>query len=439
MDLNKLKSIYYKSPKSIKKAYSLIPFSIRNGREYRKWKMFLSLSVTMEDYVRRKISETIQYAKDNIKYYQMHNSGVDITTMPFVDKETVRSSFQDFQTKKIKLIKSFYVVTGGSTGEPMKYLQSKNVWAKEMAFIIDYFERYGYSVRNKKASFRGGDFNNLGKDKYWKENPIYNEIHFSPFHLNEKTVKKYVDKLNKDKILFFHAYPSVMITLMKFMKIKNLTLDYRPKAIFLISENYTMEQISKLKRFFRCSTPSFYGHSERLIFAPNIPGNEALYQVDERYGFFELIDSNGNIITKNNVQGEIVGTSFDNFAMPLIRYRTGDYTEYADYKQKIIKMIHGRWDQDFILGENNEEISIAALNMHSEVFKNVLLWQIRQLTPGQAELCIITSEGYTDFDSQAILNALNKKAGHAVKFSIKKVTELEKTERGKIIKVIKEI
>lgn len=423
----------------MKKVYSLVPFSIRNGREYRRWKKFLTLSINIEEYMNNKIFETIQFAMDNVKYYQLHNSCFDIEKMPFIDKKIVRSSFRDFQTKNIQSIKYFYVVTGGSTGVPMKYLQSKNVWAKELAFVINNFQCYGYSVGEKKASFRGGDFDNLKKDQYWKMNPIYNEVHFSPFHINEKTVKKYVDKLNNDKILYFHAYPSAMETLMKFMKMQKLTLDYRPKAVFLISENYTMEQVRELKDFFKCNISSFYGHSERLIFAPNVPGKEDFYKVDERYGFFELIDANGKVITKNNVRGEIVGTSFDNFAMPLIRYRTGDYTEYADYEKRIIKMIQGRWDQDYLVGENGEELSIAALNMHSEVFRNVLLWQIRQRTPGQADLRIIPSNNYSDNDSQAILNALNKKVGHTIKFSIIKVPELEKTARGKVKKVIKGI
>ena len=42
-------------------------------------------------------------------------------------------------------------------------------------------------------------------------------------------------------------------------------------------------------------------------------------------GFLELIDKNGNIIKNYNKKGEIVVTGFLNKALPLIRYKTGDY------------------------------------------------------------------------------------------------------------------
>lgn len=63
-------------------------------------------------------------------------------------------------------------------GSPMKFLQSYNVWKKELAFIMNFFSQYGYKPSMMKASFRGGEFDGLPLDRYWKYNPVHNEIHF---------------------------------------------------------------------------------------------------------------------------------------------------------------------------------------------------------------------------------------------------------------------
>ena len=41
-----------------------------------------------------------------------------------------------------------------------------------------------------------------------------------------------------------------------------------------------------------------------------------------------------------DISGEIVGTSFDNFAMPLIRYRTNDFTSYLNVDNSLINLNH---------------------------------------------------------------------------------------------------
>ena len=53
------------------------------------------------------------------------------------------------------------------------------------------------------------------------------------------------------------------------------------------------------------------------------------YHIFFEYGYFELVDENGNVIEDANKQGEIVVTSFEMTAMPLIRYKTGDFAEYV--------------------------------------------------------------------------------------------------------------
>jgi len=222
------------------------------------------------------------------------------------------------------------------------------------------------------------------------------------------------------------------------MKNNALKLDYEVKAIFLISENFSLEDVEKIKSFFNCEISSFYGHSERLIFAPSYATDLSSYKVERRYGCFELIDAKGNVIVENKYKGEIVGTGFDNLVMPLIRYKTNDFTEFINFDERIISMIEGRWKQEYLDGKDKLKLYLTALNMHSDIFKNVIKYQFIQSKPGIADLALIVNNVFSNTDKEQIAMAIDKKAGHALIVNIKIVESLTLTQRGKFKNIVKD-
>lgn len=414
--------------------YSLIPFKIRNGREYIKWRQRLIKT----NNINRNPQETLIFALENFLFYQNRYHSIDISiweNIPLLEKKDLQLNLQEFAEKKIP---KFYVTTGGITGKPAKFYQSNNVWFKELAFVYDYFERHGYTPNLVKASFRGGDFSNLKKDVFWKFNPNYNEIHFSPFHLNEKNITTYVEKLNSVKPYFFHGYPSAFLTLAKLMQIKNLKLNYNPHCFFLISEGYKNDDIVFLTQFFSCKMSSFYGHSERLIFAE---ADEALenYLPNPMYGYVELIDENGIIIQENNRTGELVATSYDNFSMPLIRYKTGDFTYYTDFRTKTFAPIKGKWGQNCLLGKNNEEITLTALNLHSEELNSIQKIQFIQKGLGKVQLNVMFTNLVDKEQIFKIEKLLSNRVGSLIDFEIIECTNFILNSRGKTPLIINEL
>ena len=437
MNLNYLKELYSNSPMWLKKVYSAVPYDIRNGKEYRKWKNFLEKEIDEEAYQFIKLKETIEYAYKNTIYYkrvfdeidfniQDFKSLDDIKYLPLMDKQTVRDNYNEIIAKNYPKNRTFYVTTGGSSGEPMKFLQSKNIWAKELAFVNQYFYSYGYKSTHLKASFRGDSYN----DKVWKINPIHNEIQFSPFHISSKTINLYIEQLNYLKPLFIHTYPSAIMLLIKNMKNSNLSLNYKLKAIFLTSENFTMEEFNLIKEYFDCEVSSFFGHTERLIFAPLKKESQTAYQIKKRYGFVELVADKENRL-------EITGSSFDNFAMPLIRYKTQDYTTYKE-KNQLLNMIEGNREREFLYGRDEIKVPLTTL-INSAVLTNTIGTQFYQLKTGKVKLFIIPKNSYTSKDTSDILAFLDNRVGHAIDFTIELISTPILTKRGKLQKLIKKL
>jgi phenylacetate-CoA ligase len=220
--------------------------------------------------------------------------------------------------------------------------------------------------------------------------------------------------------------------------INNLKLNYNPTCIFLISEVFTNKDIIFLKSIFKCKISSFYGHTERLIFA-EIDENLENFKPNLLYGYVELIDINGKIIEDNNIIGELVATSYDNFAMPLIRYRTGDYAFYTDFISKKISLITSKWGQDILYGRNNEEISLTALNLHSDDLKHILRLQFIQEKLGFVTIRVSFSIFQTNQQIKNIENLLSKRVGSLIVFSINVTNDFTINSRGKIPLIINEI
>jgi len=137
-------------------------------------------------------------------------------------------------------------------------------------------------------------------------------------------------------------------------------------------------------------------------------------------------------------RGELVGTGFLNRAMPLIRYRTGDYATRLDWRCGCGRCwdrfgkVEGRWKQEMVVGRNGAQLSLAALNLHGAHFDREARYQYYQDTPGVCEIRVMPDLDFTERDRLAIADAYAKKAGQEVDFIVRVVDHIPLTARGKL-------
>src|SRR5262249_18606348 len=110
---------------------------------------------------------------------------------------------------------------------------------------------------------------------------------------------------------------------------------------------------------------------------------------------------------------EVIGTSFHNMAMPLVRYRTGDYVRLIEesvvrgpwsvaldlqaeppsanevsnsleFPWPAVSEVAGR-EQEFLVSATGRRISLTAFNMHDAVFDELYAVQFYQEQAGRAE------------------------------------------------------
>jgi len=453
-----LKKAYANCPLILKQAYSKLPFPIRMGRNYRATYRLLEKSQRWSEYQllnyqNEQLRKLIRYSYENVPYYResFNRLGItpndikvtsDLQKLVFLTKELCRENFEHLISKRFSRFGMFYNTTGGTSGRPFGFYVSNEAYQKEWAFMITQWNRVGYKPSDRKITLRGVPFED--RKKLWQYNPIYNEIQLSPFHMSDKNLSEYVNVIREFAPRYIHGYPSAGAILAKYIlkrDIQNLPII---NAFLAASESVYQGQRELIEKAFHTRFFSWYGQSEKVILAGECSHSHH-YHIFPEYGITELVDENGEVITEAGKIGELVGTGFLNYAMPFIRYKTGDYAEYVDAEckcgrqYKLIKNVSGRWIQEMLVGKDGALISLTAINMHSKVFDNVERFQFVQDKQGEAVLKIVKGNGYTEKDSIGILKELKNKVGNNLDIELSYVDGIPKSPSGKSIFLVQKL
>ena len=74
---------------------------------------------------------------------------------------------------------------------------------------------------------------------------------------------------------------------------------------------------------------------------------------------------------------------------------------------------------------------MTAMNMHSDIFKNVMNYQFVQNDPGICILKIVKNKEYRADDEKGIMDEIKKKFGSSLNVEFEYVNSIERTVRGK--------
>lgn len=314
-----------------------------------------------------------------------------------------------------------YITTGGSSGVPVGFYLHKGVSRpKEQAYLEAQWSRRGYRVGDRVAVIRGGVTSSKAGGGISYYDATRNWLILSSYHLKLERLPEYVAALNRFRPQHLHAYPSAALMLARGLEQTSLKPDFKLTSLLCGSEKLTAESQQYLAHFFAAPVFHWYGHSERVVLAAQGRTSNHLH-FWPTYGYVEFgePDSEGNC--------EIIGTSFHNHVMPLIRYRTGDYAKITGGE---VSEIVGR-DYEYLVSGTGRRISLTAINMHDRIFDGLLAVQFFQEHEGIVECRFKPGPQWLSSRQEAMQAGLLKKLGDDFTLTLRQVPEVEKTSSGK--------
>lgn len=319
----------------------------------------------------KRLKDILLHAYQNVPYYTriLSNSGVingkevnleKFTKIPVLDKKTIRENFEQLIAKDIDNRQWYYNTSGGSTGEPAKFIQDLEYSSWNMAASHMFMEFCGYHVPKPRIILWGSEKDiGLNKNKtirrtlgLWMQN-----INFlNAYNITPTMMKKYVDTINKKKPYLIHAYAESLYQFALFIDKNKLDI-YFPRAIITSAGTLFPYMRELIQGVFGAHVFNMYGSREVGAIACETSEHDGLH-VSDYTQYVELIDNNQNIVSYGE-KGEVIITCLTNYAMPLIRYRIGDIAEWSnhseneDLKPYILKNVEGRISDNFISRDGN--------------------------------------------------------------------------------------
>lgn len=435
-------------------------YEITRGKEHRKYYKFFSESsqwdkTKIAEWQFQKVKEMVDYAYHHVEFYHIlynkhgfHpktlNTWKDFEKVPCIDKQMIKANSVRFYSDECTDIKYRIDYTGGSTGQPMKFALDESMYQREDAVYRFYWKNVGFNVGEKCIVLRGKKIYTSSNPTVYEYNRFWNYMYLDSSYLEQKFLPLYIDAIRKFNAKVIQAYPSSLLLLAKLCEACNIEIPSF-SIIFLGSENVDSFMIKEIKEKFCCQKVyNQYGHSEKAVLALQTPNGQSMAFVPT-YGYAELVDNNGKVVTKDGEIGEIIATGFSK-TMPFIRYKTNDLA-YAsneitdDYMSqwKKIKGIEGRL-HEFIITSTGRKISICTVGgAHISELNEILDMQYEQNRPGELIINILAKEKLNSDMKERIAMKYMQLFDGEMECFVKQVEVIKRTSRNKKVMLIQNI
>jgi phenylacetate-CoA ligase len=449
---------YLNAPEWLKasagQAYRCLPQAVRLGPEYGRF--MAQIDGTSTPGPMQKLDETLRWALETVPAYArfkaLARGGRDprevLEQLPITDKLDMKHATERYLSKALPPSARLETYTGGSTRHPMRFFLHKHVTRpKEAAFMSDFRSRVGPDSEALVLALRGRTVPTAGEPdgKLWTHEPIRRQLLMSCDHLERRYMPKYAEALALHKPEWIEAFPSALYPLARWLA-ENPMPEFTSgvKGVMLFSENVHEPQLAKIREVFHCPVIAHYGHSERVLMAGTVPGDDR-YFFWPQYGHLELLDERDRPITEPGRVGFIVGTSFDNRVMPFVRYRTGDlgvlsatgHPQLPGYPA--IDRILGRL-QEFVVCRDERLVSITTIGVaHFPELAAADATQYEQAEPGRLLLKLTSEQQLSDATLARIRAAVEKKLQGGCTVDVRQVPRIERTPRGKARMIVQHL
>ena len=395
----------------------------------------------------QKLHKLLLHCYDNVPYYKRlfsdsafnpasdFNSTADLSRIPVMNKNTARA-VRELLVSDIHNTEFITDKTSGSTGEPFEINISTEQIVFEKATVWRHWSWAGYGFRTPMAIIR--TYVPEYGQPLIKHDAIRNFRYYSAYHLNETNARSYLIDMKKFGAKVIRGYPSSVYILAKFKLEENIELS-GIKSILTASETLTDSQRETIEKAFDAKVFNWYGLAEQVVSASECESHQGMH-LNNEYGYWEL--EKRDYLPDN--QRMIVGTNFRNYAMPLVRYETGDIAILAENKScscgrtlPLIKTIAGRKDDIITTPDGLQIPSVNFYSMFREL-SAVQRFQLIQWNINEVEIRI-KSQNLDDNEKDRILDELKLRLGKRMKIKLTINKEFERNPEGKRRPVISHV
>lgn len=328
------------------------------------------------------------------------------------------------------------IKTSGTSGTPLTIVQSIGNMVREEGFVYRQLRWIGWRHGQPRAWIRGDIVcADLPRNKrYWCRDWVGNMLMMSSYHLSNDTIGAYIDALERFEPVVIHAYPSSIAALAAWLNARGRRYGGTAlRGVMTSSETLEPEVRAAVEQAFGVRVFDWYGQSERV----------AAIGTCEHGSYHVLTDYSGVALleTDKTEAWELVGTSLNNLAMPLLRYRTGDTVVPGEGPCPCgrvfptIKTVLGRQEKVITLPDGRMIGRLDRIFQGHD--RHLVEGQVAYRGNGRFVLRVVATEGWSEADSRAMIEKFLLRVP-GVEVTVEQVAAIPRGPRGKFEFVVVE-
>ena len=395
------------------------------------------------------LENLLLHANHNVPYYNkifaqigiVKNGEVDLSRfdkIPILTKEIIRKHHSELISKDYTTRKWYYNSSGGSTGEPVRFIQDELYGKWNDAEDKYYYEDIiGIDMYAKKAILWGsardifeGSIGLRAKLVNW----LTNTVVLNSFRITVEDMERYLKIINSYKPDLIRGYAGSLYDFCAFVEKKGISV-HTPKAIVSAAETLRDEIRAKVENVFGTKVYDFYGTRE----VGGIAGEckDGLMHILTFRNLVEILDTSSQPVKEGEI-GRVIVTSLHNYSMPFIRYEIEDMAIPGPDKCKCgnslptLNKVTGRITEHFIR-EDRAIISGSALTLTFNLKDWVNAFQIIQEDYKRVRILIVPKGDADDSERNEVESKIKLLMGQDCQIIWEFVDEIPKTQSGKYL------
>lgn len=398
------------------------------------------------------LRDILRHARDTVPFYEKTFAQVGfnpetltetrrIEVLPLLDKAMILRHPEKFRSVFIEEGLLRIVQTGGSTGEPFRILTTRDDPHIQSTFNWAQWHRLGISPGNPVVAVTGMAHESSPAHTFVNHRPKDALLWIHRPSLDATPPwREILNAIRAHQPVLVRGFPSILAEIAQVM----LDMSEPPfgsvQGISLSSEDILPSQREVIERAFGVRCFGFYGQSEHCVLAMECEASRA-YHIYPGYAYVEIVDEHGRPITVPGKIGEVVGTSLLNYAMPLIRYRTGDLAAWDSGYCRCGRQ-HRRLSR--LVGRKRSRIALPdgravyfGSDVYDELWYSPEMFKQIQFVQSRADVLNIKVVPFPDTDKgrlkHFIEGSMRRNLCDRLIYDIEFVSSVERTSRGKYL------
>ena len=391
-------------------------------------------SQEIRDWQTDQIQKLIAHVYNHTRYYREVMDGLglkpqdiktldDFQKLPVLTRDIIKKRFEDLIPDNIDLYPHRNCATGGSTGEPIKYLCGESTWGFVTAMKIFSWQQCGYHYGDRFVSLGCSSLFPVNKKSLVSE--IYfrlrNTIPLNGMNMDDETCARYMEIIRKKNVRFIYGYATAIYLLAKYCRDNHVSWQFR--AVFPSSEKLTPLYRQIISETWDAPVFDCYGSRD---------GGNTAYELEPgiyHVGYATWFEAS------DKEPSTLYSTNLIDFSFPTIRYANCDevlmwnHSVKSRYNGQLLKEVIGR-TSDIISFENGHRLTTTGFGIMFRGF-NVESFRIKKNGPMSILVQIKKKDTFSDEEHDLLYATMKKHVGEGVDVIIESVDKFEPLPNGK--------